>query len=110
MQLPVTAVVLHEADVSSPLQTLKISSPVQVGLFLLGLIIRGKLGAKSLVTVYGDTHFLDLAQVGRYPMHAEGNLALGSGILFSALRSPEVKPPCETFGHPSRSSFSGNYA
>ena len=105
-----TAVVLHEADVSSPLQTLKITSPVRVGLFLLGLKIRGKLGAKSLVTVYGDTDFLDLAQVGRYPLHAEGDLALGSGILFSALRSPEVKTSCETFGHASRSSFSGNDA
>ena len=79
MQLPVTMVVLHEDDVSSPFQTLKSTSPAQVGLFLFSLEARGKLVAESLVTVHGGTHSLDLAWVGRYPLHAEGDLALESG-------------------------------
>ena len=73
------AVVLSEADVSSSVQTLKSTSPVQVGLSLLGLEARGKLGAESLVTIYGGTHSLDIARVRRFPLPAEGDLVLEPG-------------------------------
>ena len=79
MQLPVAAVVIHEADVSSSVRTLTSTSPVQVGLFLLGLEARRKLGAESLVTIHGGTHSLDLARVRRYPLPAEGDLVLEPG-------------------------------
>ena len=99
MQLPVAAVVLHQADVSSSAKTFKSTSPVQVGLFLLGLKARGKLGAESLVTAYGGTHSLDLDWVRNYPLPAEGDFVLSPEI--SELRSPNVKTSCEKLGHAS---------
>ena len=75
-QVRVAAVVLHEADVSSSVQTFKRTSLVQVGLFLRGLEARGKL---SLVTAHGGMHSLDLARVRSYPLPAEGYLVLEPG-------------------------------
>ena len=112
MQLLVAVVVLREADVSSSIQTLKSTSSAQVGLVLLGLKARGKLGARSLVAVHCGTHSLNLVWVGSYPLPAEGDLVF-------ALRSPEGKTSCkfgrrgavtQRLGHMSGSSFSGNGA
>ena len=79
MHLPVAAIVLREADVFSKVQTLKSTSPVLVGLVLLGLEAHGKLGAESLVTAHGCTHFLNHARVGSYPLPAEGDFILEPG-------------------------------
>ena len=76
MQLPVVAVVLHEADASSPVQTLKSTSPVQVGFFFLRLKARGELEVESLVAAHDGTHSLDLVRAGSYPLPAESNLVL----------------------------------
>ena len=108
MQLLVAAVVLREADVSSSVQTLKSTSPVQVDLFLLGLEARGKLGAESLVTIHAGTHSLDLARVRRYPLPAEGDLALEPGDFRTEITKSEniARKFRRAFG----SSFSGNGA
>ena len=45
---------------------------------LLGLEVRGKLGAKSFVTAHGDTS-LNLVRVGGYSLPEEGGLVLKPG-------------------------------
>ena len=108
MQLLVAAVVFYEARVSSSVQTLKSTSPVQVGLFLLGLEAHGKLGAESLATAHGGTHSLDLARVRGYPLPAEGGLVLEPGNVRTEItRSENI---VRKMGHASRSSFLGNGA
>ena len=87
MQLPVAAVVVYEADVSSSAQTFKSASPVQVDLVLLGLEARGKLGAESLVMAHGGTYSPDLGRVRSYPLPAEGDLVLEPGISALMLES-----------------------
>ena len=105
-QVRVAAVVLHEADVSSSVQTFKRTSLVQVGLFLRGLEARGKL---SLVTAHGGMHSLDLARVRSYPLRLQRATSSWS-LEISALRSPEVETSCDKLGYASRSSFAGNGA
>ena len=70
---------LSEANVSSSVQTRKGTSPIQVGLVLLGLEARGKLGEKSLVMAHDSTNSLNPVRVGGYPLPAEGGLVLEPG-------------------------------
>ena len=79
LQLPVTVVVLSEADVSFLVQSLRGTSPAQMNLVFFGLEARGKLGAKTLVAAHGGTHSLNLVQVGGYPLPAGAGLVLKPG-------------------------------
>ena len=79
LQLPVLVVVLSRANVSLSVQILKGMYPVQVGLVGLGLEVRDKIRAKSLVTAHGGTLFLNLVRVGGCSLPTEGGLVLEPG-------------------------------